>query len=253
MSELSNHSAWKLKGFIDQNLRDSPPNITHALSEYRHLIFDGTFLHRPKSIAALMDPETKTIISGKYGISESSIPQLKTFFQPLKQKGLNPISCTIDGNPHVFKILKQLWPDIIIQRCLVHIQRQGLSWCRRFPKRTDAKHLRKIFMHVCHIDSHFKKQRFIAMFIDWEKRFGLQIKSQAEHGKVFSDIKRARSMLQKAIPNMFHYLDDSNIPKTTNALEGYYSRLKQHYRNHRGLSKDNLNSYFNWYFYLRPK
>lgn len=91
------------------------------------------------------------------------------------------------------------------------------------------------------------------MFIDWEKRFGLQIKSQPEHGKVFSDIKRARSMFQKAIPNMFHYLDYSNIPKTTNALEGYYSRLKHHCRNHSGLRKENLNRYFNWYFYLKPK
>ena len=200
-----------------------------------------------------MDAETKTIIAGNYGVSESSVPQLNRFFQPLKQKGLNPISCTIDGNPYVFKVLKQLWPNIFIQRCLVHIQRQGLSWCRRLPKRTDAKHLRKIFINVCYIDSYFKKQRFIAMFIDWEKRFGLRIKSQPEQGKVFSDIKRARSMLQKAIPNMFHYLDYSNIPKTTNALEGYYSRLKHHYRNHSGLRLENLNSYFNWYFYLKPK
>ena len=58
---------------------------------------------------------------------------------------------------------------------------------------------------------------------------------QPGKGKVFSDLKRARSMLVKAVPNMFHYLDDANIPKTTNALEGYYSRLKQRYRQHRGL------------------
>jgi len=92
-----------------------------------------------------MDAVTKTIIAGQYGVSENSMPQLFAFFQPLKQKGLSPISCTIDGNPHVFKILKELWPSIIIQRCIVHIQRQGLSWCRRSPKRTDAQTSKRDF------------------------------------------------------------------------------------------------------------
>ena len=200
-----------------------------------------------------MDAKTNRIIAGQYGISEFSMSQLYMFFEPLKQKGLILISYTIDGNPHVFKVLKELWPNIIIQRCLVHIQRQGMSWCRRFPRRTDAKHLRNIFKQVCYIDNDKQKQQFIELFENWQQRFGFQIHAQPEKGKVFSDIRRARSMLINAIPDMFHYLEDFNIPKTTNALEGYYSRLKQHYRLHRGLRKEKLHTYFNWYFNLRPK
>ena len=44
-------------------------------------------------------------------------------------------SATVDGNRHLLRILRQVWPTIVIQRCLVHIQRQGLSWCRQSPKR----------------------------------------------------------------------------------------------------------------------
>ena len=253
LSELSGHSPSKLRRLIEQSLRGGPPVSRRSLSNYRYLIFDGTFLHRPVSIVTVMDAETNTIIAGQYGISESSVRQLYAFFQPLKQKGLSPISFTIDGNPHVFKVLKELWPDNMIQRCLVHIQRQGMNWCRRFPRRTDARHLRRIFKQVCYIDNYHQQQQFITLFMNWEQRFGFQIKTQPEKGKVFSDIKRARSMLIKAIPNMFHYLDDPNIAKTTNALEGYYSRLKQHYRQHRGLTKEKLLSYFDWYFYLRSK
>jgi transposase-like protein len=199
-----------------------------------------------------MDAETNTIIAGEYGVSEFSIPQLYTFLQPLQRRGLAPISCTIDGNPHVYKVLKELWPDIIIQRCLVHIQRQGLSWCRRFPKRPDAKHLRNLFKQVCYIDSLHQQQQFIVQLSKWERRFGSDIELQPGKGKVFSDLKRARSMLVNAVPNMFYYLADANIPKTTNALEGYYSRLKERYRRHRGLTRDKLHTYFNWYFYLKP-
>jgi hypothetical protein len=89
--------------------------------------------------------------------------------------------------------------------------------------------------------------------MQWEMQYGIYIAKQPERGRVFSDIKRARSMLIKALPYMFHYLDNPRISCTTNGLEGYFSRLKGHYRLHRGLRKKKLENYFNWYFFIRPK
>ncbi len=60
-------------------------------------------------------------------------------------------------------------------------------------------------------------------------------------------------MLLLALPDMFHYLDDPHISKTTNGLEGYFSRLKSHYRQHRGLSPRKRPNYFAWYFYFTPR
>jgi len=60
-------------------------------------------------------------------------------------------------------------------------------------------------------------------------------------------------MLLKALPYMFGYLDHPNIPTTTNRLEGFFSRLKQHYRQHRGLRSTTLPRYFAWYFFLNPQ
>jgi hypothetical protein len=60
-------------------------------------------------------------------------------------------------------------------------------------------------------------------------------------------------MLLKALPDMFHYLDDPAIPITTNGIESYISRLKSHYRQHRGLSKNKLENYFSWYLFYKPK
>ena len=86
----------------------------------------------------------------------------------------------------------------------------------------------------------------------WEQKYGKIIVARPEKGKVFSDIKRARSMLLKALPDMFHYLDDPKIPHSTNSLEGYFGRLKEHYRQHRGLARQKRSNYFNWYFHLKP-
>jgi len=253
LSQQSHYSSAKLYRIVNFWLSSPPASDNSSLAKHRFLIFDGTFLHRPISIATLMDALGHTIIHGQYGVSENSEPQLLTFFKPFKERHLCPKSCTIDGNPQVIRVLKKLWPKIIIQRCLVHIQRQGLMWCRRNPKRTEAKRLRNIFLQVSNIRTSRDKNCFLKQASLWEQQYGKKIKEQPETGKVFSDIKRARSMLLKALPNMFHYLDNPHIPATTNGLEGYFSRLKAHYRNHRGLQRAKRNNYFNWYFYLRQR
>jgi hypothetical protein len=140
-----------------------------------------------------------------------------------------------------------------LQRCVVHVQRQGLSWCRRNPKRTDAKHLRDLFLKLTEIRTKDESLRFIKSVHAWEKRFGTGIETSPNRGWVFSDIIRARSMLMNALPDLFHYIDNPKIAYSTNALEGYFSRVKEHYRLHRGLSKRNKVNYFKWYFFLKPK
>ncbi len=238
---------------IDYCLRHGPPETKDTLEHYQYLIFDGTFLHRPVSLVTLMDGRSNTVISGQYGISENSDSQLLSFFKPLIAKDLQPTSCTVDGNPQAMRVLKSLWPEIITQRCLVHIQRQGLMWCRSYPKTVPARRLREIFLQVTNIRTYTERDRFLGKVNQWEEKYGWQMVTQPERGRVFSDLKRARSMLQKALPDMFHYLDDSNISFSTNGLEGYFSRLKSRYRGHRGLCKTKLHNYFHWYLFLRPK
>lgn len=200
-----------------------------------------------------MDGETKRIISGCYGVSENSENQLRSFFTPLIARGLNPLSFTVDGSPQAIKVMKELWPGIIIQRCLVHIQRQGLVWCRNYPKTANARRLRDIFLRVTRIRTKCQWDQFLEMLTEWEQKYGMDIATRPEKGWVFSDLKRARSMLIKALPYMSFYLGDTGIPFTTNCLEGYFSRLKRHYRQHRGLRRNKLANYFEWYFCLIPK
>ena len=192
-----------------------------------------------------------TIFSGSYNVSEQP-RDLGALFQHLAQEGLSLHCATIDGNPALSQALLRQWPEIILQRCVVHIQRQGLSWCRRNPKRTDAKHLRRIFLDVTSIHSSDDRERFLKRVYAWETTYGTDIAATAEHGYIFSDLKRARSMLLSALPNMFHYLNNPLVASSTNALEGYFSRLKQRYRQHRGLSVRHRHRYFQWYLSLCP-
>jgi hypothetical protein len=238
---------------INHYLNQAPPEPVLGLEQYHHFILDGTFIHRPRSLVVLMDARTHTLVTGRYDVSESSGPQLRAFLGRLKELGLCPCSFTVDGNPQLTNVLKSLWPGVAVQRCLVHIQRQGLVWCRNVPKTIYAQKLRNIFLKVTRIHTKEDRDEFLDLVGEWEIKYGSQILRRPERGYVFSDIKRARSMLLRALPDMFYYLDDPLIPISTNSLEGYFSRLKGRYRQHRGLSRLKRNSYFQWYFYYVPK
>lgn len=231
----------------------SPEDHNLQFSNVKHLIFDGTYIFKRTGIVALMNSQTNSIIAGQYGISESSTNQILSFFNDLKLKSLSPSSFTVDGNPQAILAIKKTWPNTIIQRCIIHIQRQGLMWCRQHPKRYDAKKLRDLFLKVVNISTCQQRDTFLYELEAWEKRYGSKLQQTPDRGWVLSDLKRARSMLLKALPNMFHYLDDLSIPKSTNRIEGYFARLKNHYRHHRGLSKLKRPNYFLWSFHLKPR
>jgi hypothetical protein len=253
LADQSKLSKDKLFRIIHFWLAKDSPKTREYLKLRKYLIFDGTFFHRPKSFLALMDATTNSIICGKYGVSENSEKQVRKFFNNLKSQGLNPISFTVDGNPQVITALRKVWPGIIIQRCLIHIQRQGFMWCRAKPKTVYSRELRKFFALVTVIRTKEERNHFLEQVAKWEDQYGRYIEPRKERGRVFSDIKRARSMLLNALPDMFHYLDNPNTSFTTNSLEGYFSRLKRHYGQHRGLPKTKLGHYLAWYLFFRHR
>ncbi len=210
---------------------------------------DGTFIQNRKGVFLVMDGISNHVIAGRSSMEENAV-SLVSFFEELTINGLSPVSATIDGNPAIKKALRRIWPDIIIQRCLVHIQRQGLSWCRRSPNRTDAKHLRRIFLSATDITTEKELNLFIEHVQLGEQRFGHKIQLTKERGRVFSDIKRARSMLLSALPDMFHYLKNPLIANSTNTVEGYFGRMKRKYRQHPGVSNNNQRAFFMWYLHF---
>ena len=229
------------------------PGFPYAnLAEKKYLVFDGSFIWKRKTGAViLLDTQENKLIHGEYDFKENSLSALLGLFDQFKKDGLSPISCTVDGQPAVIKALVDVWPNIIIQRCVVHIQRQGLKWCRSYPKTIAAQKLRLLFSSITNIRKLEEKEEFLLSVQKWEDTYGCKIKNKPERGKVFSDLKRARSMLLNSLPNAFHYLNDIKIAKTTNLAEGYFSFMKTRYRDHRGLSPLKRKAFFNWFFYLK--
>lgn len=64
-------------------------------------------------------------------------------------------------------------------------------------------------------------------------------------------VRRAFTTIRRALPNMFHYLDNERIPKTTNGLESFFGHLKSHLVVHRGLSTEHRKNFIKWYLFFK--
>lgn len=253
LSRMSRRSPSSIRRIVHYWLSQSPPTNEmkwkKQLSQCNHIILDGTMLRRKhgEAVYAIMESVSHKLLYGAYGVREGA-KDLQRVYGILAQAGLSPKSATIDGNPQQGKYL-------FLQRCIVHVQRQGLRWCRRNPKRTDAKHLRKLFLALTAVKTPVQREYFIRQVDQWDKRFGHAIRQARgiTGGWVFSDLALAARMIVRSLPDLFHFVDDHQISSSTNPLEGYFARVKEKYRRHRGLAKKHRDHYFQWYFFLQPK
>jgi AraC-like DNA-binding protein len=60
--------------------------------------------------------------------------EIKEDLDNLIKLGVQIESITTDGHKSILKAIKAALPDVIMQRCLVHIQRMCMLWLTRYPK-----------------------------------------------------------------------------------------------------------------------
>ncbi len=173
------------------------------------------------------------------------------WFLKLKEQGLEPQYISMDGEKSVIRAIKAVWPKIKIQRCLWHIQREGMRWLRTYPKTKAGRDLRYLLTTLCRVKSDKERKAFVKQYQQWlteHKKFVMSLPSSTI---AFKDIKKAVTLIKNALADMFYYLKDRNVHSTTNALESFHSRLKADYQRHRGLTEQHKIQYLSWYCYFK--
>lgn len=213
------------------------------------MIYDATYFHKNGCMLNLMDATNQKIVATTYGRKES-FKEAYPWFLSLKQQGLEPEYVTTDGEQSILRALRLVWPQIPLQRCLYHIQHEGMRWLRSKPKTEAGKELRDILSKLSWVKTDQERDDFIKNYSDWLAIYRSFVLSLPRTTLACKDLKRTMTLINNALPDMFHYLEDGNIHSTTNALESFHSRLKADYHRHRGLSKQHKLSYLRWYCYF---
>jgi hypothetical protein len=251
LSKLSRCSAISLTRIKDYWLKQLPEE-SFEYGSIHYLVFDATYFHKDGCMLNLMDAENQRIIAHLY-VHKESFRDAYPWFISLKQHGLNPWVITTDGFQSVLRAMRKVWPQVKLQRCLYHIQHEGMRWLRSYPKTEAGKELRVILSQLSWIKTTHEKNNFITKYSNWLMEYETYVKALPKSTVAFKDLRRTIVLINNAMPDMFYYLEDEKVHSTTNALEGFHSRLKADYQRHRGLSRKHRISYLNWYCYFKNK
>lgn len=146
---------------------------------------------------------------------------------------------------------------VVHQRCLEHVKR---DLKRLLPKGSPIRatlELRKIGLCITKIKNHTDKEAWITWLNLWEVFYGemLVAKSRPENPLTckrkwwytHGSLRRAYRILTRDQDRLFVYLDQPQIPKTNNTLEGVNSDLKRRLGDHRGMEPMQQYHFISWY------
>lgn len=195
--------------------------------------------------------KTKTkVISWKF-VKRETYNSWKEFFEQLKG---HPDVIVCDGQKGMLKAIKEVYPRVIIQRCQFHVLQRNKVLLTQNPETRPTIELNEIVKKIPKIQTREQLKLWLEDYLNWRSQYDKYLKEKTYYefdtefiyknftkGKCiwFYTHKRLRGavyQLKKALPNLFCYLGNKNIPNTTNHVEGgINSQLKLLLRLHRGL------------------
>ena len=257
MKELSRESKISAKTLqrLFKKYLDNPPRFKIRSSNNCHLLIDGTYFKNNFCVLNYFDSDLNHLQYFRMVERENYYNYL-TDLEFLKQVRINVISITSDGQKGLVKAISDVFPGIVHQRCVIHIQRLSLAYLTRFPKTVAGVELRSLVKELHRIENYEQKDLWISWFENWCKNHNefLKEKSTSFSGRKWYThklLRRTKTLIKNALPNMFHYLNDPKIPKSTNGLESRFSYLKNNLKIHRGLSRESRKNFIAWYYYFK--
>jgi transposase-like protein len=189
--------------------------------------------------------------------SEEVYEQVREDLGHLVAMGFEIASVTCDGQPGTLRAIRAALPGVVIQRCLVHVHRQMLTWLTQRPQTLAAQELRHIAFLLPKVSQEAEKNLLFHMLLRWYKTHKELVNEKTYHAQTdrwwykHRNLRRSYQTLKRAWPNLFAYLKDPAIPHSTNGLESFFGHLKGTLQVHRGLTDEHRRSFIRWYLHLR--
>jgi hypothetical protein len=182
---------------------------------------------------------------------------LRSWYLFLSILDVQPTIVVCDGQRGLLKAIHEVWPHAHVQRCLVHIIRQASAWLTQNPKTRAGRQLLLLVKQLRGIRTRRQKRRWIRAYRKWDKKYEkfLKEKSFSWQGRWWYTHRRlrgTRSLIENALPDLFRFVTDPTVPRTSNHVEGgINARLKELFRSHRGFSQTKKLALASWYLALR--
>ena len=252
---MSGHSVRHLKSVFYKYLEQAPQwTIKRRVAV--NLLIDGTYFRNKVCLVVYRGHHIKSTVFYRLTDKEREWEIIQDL-QTLKALGVRIESITSDGARDIIRAVRYVFPYASRQRCLVHIERECLSWITQFPKTSAGIALRRLVLQISDIATH-NDERFWKMQLEkWHLEYGEFLKERTvsrttgTSSYTHDKLRKAYFHIWRALPDMFSFIDNPRIPKSTNALESFFGHLKDNLRLHRGLSLEHHKNFIKWYLFFR--
>ena len=200
LRKLSGYSAFKLNSIKNYWLKQVPP-AHFDFAVVRYIIYDATYFHKDGCLLNLMDATNQKIIAHRY-VKKESFAEAYPWFMTLKQQGLSPQFIITDGERSILRAMQIVWPQAKLQRCLYHLQHEGMRWLRAYPKTEVGKALRDILSRLSWIKTMDERDTFLQEYRHWVDKYRDYVFSLPRTTVASKDLKRTMVLLNNALPDM---------------------------------------------------
>ena len=221
-----------------------------------HLLIDATYFPNDLCLVLYYDHDIRYTQLYRMTDQERYL-QMREDLENLNVLGVEIASITCDGHKALLKAIRKVFPNMVVQRCLVHIKRQSQTWLTRRPKAEAAQELYQLSKRITFLKTYEQSNQWLSDMYYWHQRHQLYMNEKTinhQTGRYWythKALRRTATLIIKAIPDMFHYLDDPQIPYTTNLLESFFGHLKEKLEIHRGLRPAAKRNFIKWYLHFK--
>ena len=250
--QLSERSISRLfKAFLAE-----APQLTVRHKTLAHLLIDGSYLPNGLCLILYYDHDIHYVQLYRTSSGEK-LREITQDLKALKTLGVEVYSVTCDGHKAILKAIKKVYPSALIQRCVVHVKRQCRVYLSRKPKLAASQELLRIVNNLTAVKTQEQCSYWLLSLHNWyqqDKDLLLEesISEQSgEQWKTHAALYKAYTHLYQALPYLFHYLNDPQIPATTNRLESFFKHLKEKLLLHSGLRLEAKRAFIKWYLHFK--
>lgn len=250
--QMSNRSISRLfKKFLEQ-----APQIPVKSKTQVHLLIDGTYLPNGLCLILYYDHDIRYVQLYRTS-SQEKFREIYQDLKALKSLGVQIYSVTCDGHKSILKAVAKAYPAAIIQRCVVHIKRQCRAYLSSRPKLQASKELLFISNQIATIKTQEQCSLWLLQLHNWYQIHRNTLMEQSfnplkkDYWYTHKGLHQAYTLISNALPHLFTYLNDPQIPATTNRLESFFKHLKEKLLLHSGLRLEAKRNFIKWYLHFK--
>jgi hypothetical protein len=146
-----------------------------------------------------------------------------------------PAGAVTDGKPGIGEVIKGMFHLSVVQRCVVHVERDLKKYLPLHSPLVATQKLREICIPLTGVKTRGDYNHLYFSLTMWESEYGhlLKERSRPNPGSgvkrtwwyTHGNLRRAWRLLNRDPNSLFHFLDNLIIPSTNNSLEGVNRHL----------------------------